>query len=75
MQRGKIEDGGNLLAKHGVEMTAAPSDAMMLAYLAIAAWRIGDASASEHFGSAFRQVNRSRALQNGKSAAAISSES
>ena len=63
VQRGKFEDGGNLLADAWRRNDGSADDAMMLAYLAIAASRMGDASASEHFASAFRQVNRSRALQ------------
>lgn len=62
--RGNHVDGGNLLAdiwrsNNGVSEV---SDAELLAYLAIAAHRIGDQQAFSRFRSAFEQVNKSQQL-------------
>jgi uncharacterized protein HemY len=64
VQRGKYEDGGSLLAQAWRSNDGSASDALMLAYLAIAAKRSGNMAATEHFRTAFNQVNRSKALHN-----------
>ena len=61
--RGRSEDGGNLLAEAWRQSEGRGDDASMLAYLTIAAHHCGNAAASEHFGQAFNQVNRSVALR------------
>ena len=62
--RGNYEDGGNLLAdiwrsNNGVSEV---SDGELLAYLTIAAQRIGNQQAFSRFRSAFEQVNKSQQL-------------
>ncbi len=64
VQRGKYEDGGSLLAQAWRSNDGSASDALMLAYLAIAAKRSRNMAATEHFRTAFNQVNRSKALHN-----------
>ena len=63
VMRGRNEDGGNMLAHAWRKNDGTASDPMMLAYLAIAAHRIGHSEASEHFRNAFEQTNRSSTLR------------
>jgi hypothetical protein len=60
--RGRLEDGGTLLADAWRKNDASASDADILAYLTIAAFRLGDRAATEHFRTSFAAVNRSRRL-------------
>ncbi len=60
--RGRIEEGGNMLADAWRRHNGTNDDAKMLAYLTIAAYRIGDRSAFNHFQHVFTQINRSNAL-------------
>lgn len=60
--RGQIEDGGNMLADAWRQNDGSASDADILAYLTVAAYRCGDQAATEHFKTSFEQINRSRLL-------------
>lgn len=60
--RGRAADGGNILADAWRRNDGSADDAMMLAYLTIAAHRVGDREARKHFGHSFHQINRSAAL-------------
>ena len=61
--RGRTEDGGNMLADAWRRNDGSADDATMLAYLTIAARRMNNREAHEHFGHAFRQINRSITLE------------
>lgn len=61
--RGRNEDGGNLIEDAWRKNDGSASDPMMLAYLTIAAHRVGASEASEHFRNAFEQTNRSSTLR------------
>ena len=63
VMRGQHEAGGNLLAEVWRSNNGQVRDAELLAYLTIAAHRIGDTDATQRFRSAFDQVNRSAPLQ------------
>ncbi|MGI9271558.1 MAG: site-2 protease family protein [Woeseiaceae bacterium] len=60
--RGQIEDGGNMLADAWRQNDGSASDADILAYLTVAAYRHGDQVATEHFQTSFEQINRSEQL-------------
>lgn len=60
--RGRHDDGGRLLAHAWRSNDGSASDAEMLAYLTIAAHRLGESAAAEHFRTSFAAVNRSRQL-------------
>ena len=62
VQRGYGELGGNILAAAWRNSVDRDDDALMLAYLTIAAHQCGDASASRYFRDAFNAVNTSVAL-------------
>lgn len=61
--RGRYEDGGNQLEIAWRKNDGSASDSMMLAWLTIAAHKIGDLEAASHFREAFEQTNRSLALK------------
>lgn len=63
IMRGQHEAGGNMLADVWRSNNGQVRDAELLAYLTIAAYRIGDIDAALRFRSAFDQVNRSARLQ------------
>ena len=63
IMRGQHEVGGNLLADVWRSNNGQVPDAELLAYLTIAAHRIGDTDATQRFRSAFGQINRSARLQ------------
>ncbi len=63
VMRGRYEDGGNLLEIAWRKNDGSADDPMMLAYLAIAARKLGEAGAAAHFREAFEQTNRSLALK------------
>ena len=60
--RGQSESGGNMLADAWRRNDGSADDAMMLAYLTIAAHRCGDREARNHFEESFHRINRSKAL-------------
>jgi Tfp pilus assembly protein PilF len=60
--RGRPQDGGTMLADAWRKNDANARDADILAYLTIAAFRVGDRAAAEHFRTSFAAVNRSRGL-------------
>jgi len=60
--RGRYEDGGNQLELAWRRNDGSADDPMMLAYLAIAAHKLGEPGAASHFRDAFEQTNRSVAL-------------
>jgi hypothetical protein len=60
--RGRHEEGGTLLADAWRKNDGSTNDAELLAYLTIAAFRLGNAAAAGHFRSSFEAVNRSRWL-------------
>jgi hypothetical protein len=62
VMRGRNEDGGNMLELAWRKNDGSASDPMMLAYLTIAAHRVGDREACDHFRNAFEQTNRSATL-------------
>ena len=61
--RGRFEDGGNQLEIAWRKNEGSANDPMMLAWLTIAAHRVGDLEAAAHFREAFEQTNRSLALK------------
>lgn len=61
--RGETRAGGNLLADAWRSNDGSADDALMLAYLTIAAARCGNRAAHSHFLASFEQINRSNALQ------------
>ena len=61
--RGRFEDGGNQLEIAWRKNEGSADDPMMLAWLTIAAHKIGDPEAAAHFRDAFEQTNRSLALK------------
>lgn len=63
VRRRQYELGGNMLADAWRDSEGGGDDAMMLAYLTIAADRVGNQPAAEHFMGAFEQINRSKSLR------------
>ncbi|MDH3441549.1 MAG: hypothetical protein OEM63_12400, partial [Gammaproteobacteria bacterium] len=63
VMRGRNEDGGNMLEHAWRKNDGTANDPMMLAYLTIAAHRVGHRKASDHFRDAFEQTNRSPTLR------------
>jgi hypothetical protein len=63
VMRGRYEDGGNQLEIAWRKNDGSADDPMMLAWLTIAAHRLGDTDAAAHFRDAFEQTNRSVALK------------
>ena len=63
VMRGRYEDGGNQLELAWRKNDGSADDPMMLAYLTIAARRLGELDAAAHFFEAFEQTNRSFALK------------
>lgn len=61
--RGRAEDGGNLLEQAWRRNDGSADDTMMLAFLTIAAHRVGARDSAAHFRAAFEQTNRSAALK------------
>lgn len=61
--RGRFEDGGNQLEIAWRKNEGSASDPMMLAWLTIAAHKVGDLEAAAHFREAFEQINRSLVLK------------
>lgn len=61
--RGRYEDGGNQLEQAWRKNDGSADDPMMLAYLTIAARKLGELDAAAHFFEAFEQTNRSVALK------------
>jgi len=62
--RGQAEDGGEQIADIWRSNNGELADAELLAYIAIAAHRVGNREASERFGIVFGQVNSSDRLKN-----------
>jgi predicted Zn-dependent protease len=62
VMRGQASDGGNVLADVWRSNDGSVPDAELLAYLTIAAHKIGNADAAGQFADAFKQANRSSAL-------------
>jgi hypothetical protein len=62
VMRGQARDGGELLADAWRSNDGSVQDAELLAYLTIAAHKIGNADARRQFEEAFEQANRSSAL-------------
>jgi tetratricopeptide (TPR) repeat protein len=62
VKRGRNKEGGDILEQAWRSNDGNASDGLMLAYLAIAAKRIGALHSYEHFRLAFEQVNRSSIL-------------
>ena len=60
--RGQVEDGGESLAEIWRSNHGELADAELLAYLAIAAHRVGDSEACKRFKTTFAQVNRNSQL-------------
>jgi predicted Zn-dependent protease len=63
VERGKYADGGNILAHAWRSNDGTADDAMMLAYLAMAAAGVGDRAAGARFRDAFERTSRSAALR------------
>ena len=63
VRRRQYELGGNMLADAWRDSEGGGDDAIMLAYLTIAADRVGNRPAAEHFMGAFEQINTSKSLR------------
>lgn len=63
IRRGRYEDGGNMLAHAWRSNNGSADDAMMLAWLAIAARGLRNEDARRHFSESFEATNRSEPLR------------
>ena len=63
IRRGKYEDGGNMLAHAWRSNDGSADDAMMLAWLSIAARGVRNEEARHHFRESFEAINRSAPLR------------
>jgi Peptidase family M50 len=57
VRRGRDEEGGSLLAEAWRQNDGSANEPTLLAYLSIAAHRVGDAAAARHFHEAFQAAN------------------
>lgn len=63
VRRGRWEEGGNMLADAWRRNRGSADDALILAYLTVAAHRSGNRDAFDHFSTSFALTNKSRPLE------------